>query len=274
MKNNFLVLFNFLAVLSLAQQGFYVSPIFQKKWVANHQLPFDIYTKTGTVVQIKPKNFYSPRGFDIGLSVGYRKRNHFIDLTWTSDMGSQGFHIIHPIYFPKDSSIFYSYAVDYSAVIFNKYSLRYGVRLLGRDSISTGKKNRCELFLFGALDFFSRPPIPAKIGYGVTSKVDNLGHILLEETFSSTALRWGSGFTLGIMLKVFNKNNRPLFNLSAQYLQGGRYNQLSYTLLTITDYSGSKYTHTLFSKGSGFYINLSHDFYYRQYFKKKKVILH
>ena len=152
---------------------------------------------------------------------------------------------------------------------YSKIPLRMGIKLFGKDSVSTGKTHRWQSFLFGGFDLLIRPSIPAETGGSNTFVTDKLGHTVKYESQLGSDIRYGGLYTIGFMLKGYNKKGRSILNFSVHFSQGTRYGQTSYMNIKFTNYDGTVYRSAVISKSSGLYFSLSTDIYPKNWFKKK-----
>ncbi len=273
MKNYIIIILTLLSVNMYSQKGFYLRPLIEHKYHANGDLPYEVTTAQGYTIKVTPYRMYGGRWYDIGLYVGYRTKNYFFETGWSQDQGNQGVRLSASSSNPYDSSSFINAAIeDYMGMMFNKFPLRMGIKLFGKDSVSTGKTHRWQGFLFGGFDFLSRPPIPAEVGGGYTFITDKLGHTVEYESQLGSNSRYGGLKTIGFMLKGYNKKGRSILNFSVHFSQGVKNSQTTFMSVKFTNYDGTVYKSAVQSKSSGLYFSLSADLYPKNWFKKKEQL--
>jgi hypothetical protein len=270
MKKYSCILFFFLTVNLYAQVGFYVRPVIEHKFHANSGTSYNVITPQGYTLKVEPINFYPLRGLDIGLYLGYRTKNFFFETGWSQDQGSHGVRISGMSYSVSDSSFYLSDVIYKTGVAYNKIPLKIGVKLFGKDSVTSGQNWNLQGFVYGGIDFLIRQPALPHDGtdyYFITDK--NLDTIKGNARLG-TQLKWGYLNTIGFMLKIQNRKGYVL-NLSVHYSQGSSYNQTSYSSLTFTNYDGTTYKSFISSRSSGLYLSISTDIYPLQLVKKKLI---
>ena len=142
--------------------------------------------------------------------------------------------------------------MDY-IIIFNKIPLRFGIKLFGKDSITSGKKVRWEGFIFGGLDFLYRPTITPKVTYMTTIHIDSVRSINYISELGTSA-RFGLHKTFGFMLKSYYKKG-AIINFSVAYSYSRR-GQLSYLHYYFKDSNNNEYHNSETSNGNGLYFTL------------------
>lgn len=158
----------------------------------------------------------------------------------------------------------------YTSIMFNKFPIRFGIKVAGADSVKVNKKLKWNLFLFGGVDIYTRPPIGIKIGstsiYYTNPQFDS---IIIDEDFINIGTRYIL-YSLGLSLKGYNKKGQNIVNFSVNYTQGRRFDYMSGTKLVLTNVDGYEYRQYLYSRGSGFYFTLSKDI--NPFFEKQQKI--
>lgn len=242
-----------------SQNTFYISPVFQKKMETNNNIDFNFITPQNLAVSIDVKRAYAVPGFNIGFIFGYRFKNYFFETGWVQDQSGQAFVINTTAYTNTgvDSTYYNPHVSNFTSISFNKYPIRFGLKIAGADSVKLNKKLKWNLFAFGGIDVFKRPPIGISTGslfeFPVTPAFDK---VTIESEFLNFSTK---AFlpTIGLTLKGYNKKGRNVINFGLHYSQGLRRYYTSGTKIVFTNVDGYKYNHAAYSKGSGFYFTIS-----------------
>jgi hypothetical protein len=272
MKKYFLISLTILSVNVYSQKGFYLRPLLENKINANGDIPYEVKTAQGYVVKVTPLRFYGEHWYDLGLYMGYRTKKYFFETGWSPDGGNEGIRLSASTLNPLDSSFYNFTEKETMGASFNKFPLRIGVKIFGKDTVLAGKTLRWQGFLYGGLDVLTRPPINAEVGGGDVFVIDKLGHTVEYESRLRSNQRYTQLRTIGFMLKGYNKKGRSVVNFSVHFSQGLRSLYTTYMEIKFTNYDGTIYKSFVSSKSSGLYFSLSKDIYPKNWFKKKEQL--
>jgi|ERR1051326_1239413 hypothetical protein len=270
MKNSFLSLLIFITANIYSQTGFYLQPTIEHKWHINSTTPYDITTQQGYVMKIEPINFYDfgLSDFNYGLLCGYQTKKLFFETGWTGDQLGIDFNIIGTACSPFDTTYYVYKSEIKSGALFNKYPFRFGLKLLGKDSVPIGKKMRWQCFLYGGIDYL-RVQGTGQFGSSSWGVIINPNHDAIQfEDYESTNFYRGEILkTIGFIFKSYNKKGKNIINFSIHYSHGNR--EMYYSIPKFTNYDQVVYMGLpVFSKGSGLYINVSKDIYPLNIYRK------
>lgn len=273
MKQFILIFFTLVAFPLYSQTGFYLHPAIEYKFDTNRNVPFDITTPQNYTIHIAPRNFTAEKTVFLGLQLGYRNKYWFFETGWAQDKFASGITISANAYDVNKKSYYKKERKHYGGAAFNKIPLRFGIRLFGKDSIATGKKLRCQFFVFGSLDIFIARSInkPINDEFIINPQGDAVSYSYYPgRSYGKTMKK-----TIGFMIKAYNKKGYNI-NFSINYLPSflgdllfsSHYNNNIY----FTNYDNIKYHYTTSCFGSGFYLSLSTDIATKNWFKKKREL--
>lgn len=273
MKHFILIFFTILTLPIYSQTGFYFHPAIEYKFDTNRNTPFDIITPQNYTIHIEPRNFTAEKTVFLGLQLGYRNKFCFFEIGWGQDKFASGITISATAYDANKKSYYTKERKHYGGAALNKIPLRFGIRLFGKDSVATGKKNRCEGFLFGSIDFLiSKPEASAK---NDEFQINPQGDIVSYSYHSGRSFGIQTKKTIGLMLKTYTKKGNNI-NFSISYLPsffGDLFFSSHYaSSIFFTNYDNTTYHYTSSSFGSGLYFCISTDLYTKNWFKKKKDV--
>lgn len=273
MKQFILIFFTLVALPLYSQTGFYLHPAIEYKFDTNRNVPFDITTPQNYTIHIAPRNFTAEKTVFLGLQLGYRNKYWFFETGWGQDKFASGIIISANAYDVNKKSYYTKERKYYGGAVFNKIPLRFGIRLFGKDSVASGKKLRCQFFVFGSLDIFIARSVnkPINDEFIINPQGDAVSYSYYPGRSYGITMKK----TIGFMVKAYNKKGNNI-NFSISYLPSflgdllfsSRYNNNIY----FTNYDNTTYHYTTSCFGSGFYLSLSTDIATKNWFKKKREV--
>jgi hypothetical protein len=258
-KFSLLVVLQILAGQKDAQQGFYLKPLIQVKWVWNRDpINYTLLTTPNQPIQIISEHNYRPKGFDIGLILGYNFRKAGIEIGLCQDGTNSGYTVRGMSHGTTDSAFSIDYFKHTAGLLLTKIPVRFQYRLFKIDSIHHDPRHfSLEVWGFAGLDFLFKPRGDPSSPYtmGGTEFYQGAGkYIEVSDKLYETREHKGRLRTLGLTLKLF-KRDRNLLDISF-YSSWGAIN-FSNMELTITNTDGRQYRHNEYSDASGYYISFS-----------------
>lgn len=233
--------------------------------------PFGFVTDQGNIVDITPTRLIQPRGLAIGLSAGFKAEFWFLELGRFQDEAIVGARVHYTLFAsPGNGSYIMSNLPYFHGGSYSRTSLNYGFKFTGERDRSVLRKTRWELWGLVGLDYWRRPPIPAKSPIGFLWSF-NAQDVMSLDVDMQTPLRSNYYGTLGLMLKAFNGKGHSILNFSMFYSQGLTRRVMAQSFLTFTNYTDGKfYQRVINSKGSGFYFQVSKDIYLNNIIRRKE----
>lgn len=271
MRKLILISLTILSANVYSQKGFYLKPVIEHKWHINNDLGYSVTTLQGYNINVRPLNFFTLPGLEMGIHVGYRTKNFLFETGWCTDESSTGMRYVATGYSNSIKQYYTDIFSEIDGVVYNKYPIRAGVKLFGKDSVATGKKLRWQGFLVGGYDILRRREMDEYGGYSHTFVINSNQDYVQQENVYGTQITRSHLWSIGFLLKGYNKKGRNIFNVEVHYSQGARYGQTAYRKITFTNFDGTEYHSFLQSKGSGLYITFSKDIYPINFFKKNKA---
>lgn len=273
MKHLIFIFCTLVALPIYSQTGYYLHPAIEYKFDTNRNVPFDITTPQNYTIHIEPRNFTAEKTVFPGLQLGYRSKYWFFETGWGMDKFASGITLSGTVYDADKKSYYTKERKHYGGAALNKIPLRFGIRLFGKDSVATGKKLRCQFFIFGSIDFLiSKPEAPAT---NDEFQINPQGDVVSYSYHPGRSFGIQTKKTIGLMLKTYTKKGNNI-NFSISYLPsflGDLFFSSHYaSSIYFTNYDNTTYHYTTSSFGSGFYIGLSTDLYTKNWFKKKQDV--
>lgn len=260
------------ALLAQKLDGFFFEPLANVKTTvfSKKELQPEITTP---YFKIKPQNFITPFGFNIGLNLGYKfKNNNIIQVGFFQDGSSSGVDFTGNIIVPPNNY------PTYNGIIANK---RGGVTVTNFNvlfkkeifHIITNKKEKepyVAVYFNLGLTYFYKPNngLENLTGTNQTSFYStDSAYVQYTKGIWVLPQRPINSFKINLGLEItFGKKNRELFNLGIYYisnLQKSSYFSFSSSDVKVTDKHGniSVYTYYVKARGNGLYYQISKRFY-------------
>jgi hypothetical protein len=272
MKHFFLAFFILISLHVYSQPRFYLHPSIEYKFDTNDNLGFDITTPQNYTIQVKARNFTAEQLPFLGLQIGYNRKNWFFETGWAFDKFACGITVKATVYDMNKHQYYTKERRDYNGSAINKIPLRLGIRLFGKDSIKNGKKIRYQAFIFGSLDLII-PIHSDKIkndDFIINPQGNAVNYNYSAGDFAFISLKKTIGFTL----KTYTNKGRNI-NYSISYLGSSNgdmfFTRFAGSAMIFTNYDQTKYNAVTISRGSGFYIGISTDLYFKNMHRRNNT---
>jgi len=260
------------ALLAQKLNGFFFEPLANVKTTvfSKKELQDKITTP---YFEIKPQNFITPFGFNIGLNIGYKfKNNNIIQAGFFQDESLSGIdfsgnNIIPPNNYPTYNGIKANHRGGVTVTNFNVLFKKEIFHII------TNKKEKepyVALYFNVGLTYFYKPNngLENLTGISQTSfySTDSM-YVQYTEGIWVFPQRPINSFKINLGLEVtFGKKNKELFNLGVYYitnLQKSSDFSFSSSDVKLTDKNGniSAYRYYVTARGNGLYYQISKRFY-------------
>lgn len=249
-----------LSVNVYSQKGFYLHPLIENKSHVNVGYFSEVVTIKGDKFQVRPVNFYNDLNrIGFGLHAGYHTKKMFFEIGWVSDYSATTTRVVGKC-MANDSTYFLDQVKNTISIPLNKFPIRVGTRVVGKDSVNPDKHVKWQCFLYAGVDLLRPSSNIKKQEFTHDFMIIPNQYARYENTYKAIFGNRAYSITLGTQLKAYNKKGRNIINLGIHYSLGTRL--VLFNPVHLINYDGASYwTSGIRSKASGLYISISKDIY-------------